>query len=142
MSADILEVVEEVGEVKLDQCNISASSSLIQVTYRNLDGKLFTFERLLSGTSAASLMLEIEQKEGIPPSQQRITHCGKDLREMDIPALFGGVPDNQIQFASSPTTSDRALAVNELQVSLALRIRGGMFGFGKSVKQVHNIHST
>ena len=125
--------------VVLDAHN--GTQRFVRVTYRTLGGRLASFQQPLSEISAASLMLGIQHKEGIPPAQQRITHRGKDLLEVDFAALFHDDENHYLQTSKSkegllylPSFSACCTLTKDLELSLALRVRGGMWSSQKRVR--------
>jgi hypothetical protein len=93
-------------------------SEMVSINFRSISGGSITLHKPLHEVNLANLKKEIEHCDGIPSFLQRVTHRGKDLQEQDLRGLF-----------MSYTPSAK-----EIEVSVTLRINGGMFG--RSAKKV------
>jgi hypothetical protein len=83
----------------------------VVVHFRRLSGGRVTVQKPLHTVNLALIMKEIEHSEGIPPSLQRVTHCGKAVDEASFFQL--------LRNCKSP--------VKELDLSVTMRIVGGAF---------------
>ncbi|NXY72606.1 UBB protein, partial [Glareola pratincola] len=112
----------------------------MQIFVKTLTGKTITLEVEPSDT-IENVKAKIQDKEGIPPDQQRLIFAGKQLedgRTAKIQDKEGIPPDQQrLIFAGKQLEDGRTLSDYNIQkestLHLVLRLRGGMQIFVKTL---------
>ena len=87
---------------------VKSTDEEVQIFVRNLNGKTMTVMVATSDT-VESLLQKVEEKTGIPPSEQRILYAGKQLEPGRILADYNVEKESTLHLGASsfvPISSD------------------------------------